>query len=368
MIPFIDLKAQRESIGKEIETAVESVFRSGTFILGKRVEEFEAAFARYCGSRYSIAVANGTEALYLALAACGIGAGDEVITAPNTTAPTAAAIYMAGALPVYADIDSDTLTLDPKKIEKRISKRTKAVIPVHLYGNPADIDGVCRVAGKMGLIVIEDACQAHGASCNKRKAGSIGDLGCFSFYPTKNLGCYGDGGMIVTDNAKLASKLRRMRTYGEVKRYDYAERGINSRLDELQAAILIRKLGHLDEWNRKRSAIASLYDEMLAGTSQVKTQKIRSGCRSSSHLYVIQAEKRDALREYLATHGIQTLIHYPAPLYRVKPYAAKNKAKDFPVCEEVSRRILSLPIYPEMALADCRKVCTAINDFYLKRS
>lgn len=363
MIPFINLKSQYVSVKKDIDSAIEGVFKSGKFILGDKVEEFEKAFASYCGARYGIGVASGTEALYLALISAGVERGDEVITAPNTTAPTVAAVYMAGAIPVFADIDKDTLNINADKLKRAVTRRTKAIIPVHLYGNPVDMDPVMKTVRSKGLKVIEDACQAHGASYKGKKTGSIGDMGCFSFYPTKNLGCYGDGGMVVTNDKKLAGRLKRIRVYGEVKRYKYLERGINSRLDELQAAILLKKLPRLEEWNKKRIKLAKIYDRGLNGLP-LETPSATRGARHIYHLYVIKAERRTALSEYLASKGIQTIVHYPDPLYDVKPYAGRNNKKDFPVCEEMSNKILSLPIYPELRAEDAGYVTECIRKFY----
>ena len=315
MIPSVDLKRQYESIKPEIDGAIAQVFSDSWFILGKQGESFETEFSGYLGARYAIGVGSGTEALHLALVAAGVDRGDEVITVPNSAAFTASAISFANATPVFVDIDKDHYTMDPSLIEKAITPRTKAIIPVHLFGQSADMDPILAIAKKHRLKVIEDACQAHGAEYKGKKVGTIGDAGCFSFYPSKNLGCYGDGGMIVTDNAEMANRLKLLRNGGQEKRYYHLIKGFNSRLDEIHAAVLRVKLKHLNRWNAQRAALARIYDEKITNPLIIKPITAGYG-KPVHHLYIIRTRSRNALQEHLTARGVQTLIHYPIPIHR----------------------------------------------------
>jgi dTDP-4-amino-4,6-dideoxygalactose transaminase len=363
MIPISDLKRQYELLKPEIDSAIKKVFSDSWFVLGKQVEEFEREFATYCGTKYAVSVGSGTEALHLALVACGIGAGDEVITVPNTAVFTVSAISFAGAKPVFVDIDENNYLMDTKKLEKAITKKTKAIIPVHLYGQCANISEIMRIARKYKLKVIEDACQAHGATYRDHKSGSIGDFGAFSFYPSKNLGCYGDGGMIVTNNRKAAEKLKMLRNGGQKQRYYHDIKGFNSRLDEIQAAVLRVKLKYLDKWNDNRRTMAHLYGKLIKN-SKIVLPSETTGAKHVFHLYVIRTKNRDKLQQYLKDKGIQTLIHYPVPVHRQKAYSdLKIKAGVFKVAESAAKEILSLPMFPEITEAEIMEVSEAINNY-----
>ncbi|MBN2452702.1 MAG: DegT/DnrJ/EryC1/StrS family aminotransferase [Candidatus Omnitrophica bacterium] len=360
-----DLKREHGTIRGEVMRSVKRVLDSGWYILGKELEAFENEFAEYIGSSNAVGVASGTEGLQLALMALAVGRGDEVITAVNTAIPTAMAIVSAGATPKFVDIDEDTFNLDIRELERAITGKTKAIVPVHLYGNPCDIGGVMKIARKHGLAVIEDACQAHGASHNSRKVGSFGDLGAFSFYPTKNLGCYGDGGMVVTNNGKLAAKLRLLRNYGQATRYSCDIEGINSRLDEIQAAILRGKLRRLDRFNKRRSAIARLYGECLKDIGALELPSYDRNSKHVFHLYVIRCEKRDMLRDFLLKNGIETQIHYPVPLHLQGAFKGLGyRAGDFPRAEALSRKILTLPVFPALTDGEVMRICNCVRRFY----
>lgn len=362
-VPFGDLKLQYRTLQPEIDEAVRSVLDSGWFVLGKSVSEFEKAFTDYCGAPFAIGVGNGTDALQLALMACGIGPGDEVITAPNSATFTALAISGVGARPTFVDIDPSTYNLDPDKLADAITPRTRAVIPVHLFGQPAPMDPIMELAKGRGLFVIEDAAQAHGARYQGRQVGTIGDLGCFSFYPSKNLGAYGDGGLVTTSDAELADRVRMLRHGGQKTRYDHRLLGMNSRLDELQAAILLAKLPHLETWNERRRHIAALYTAILSDTDlELPTEA--AGGRHVYHLYVVRTPHRDALQQYLADRGIETAIHYPTPIHLQEAYRWLGLGPgSFPVAERLASQLLSLPIYPELTDSKVRRVADAIRDW-----
>lgn len=369
MIYFSNIKKGYKNLKDEIDKAVISVLESGFYVLGQEVQRFEQEFAEYCGSKFAIGVGSGTDALQLALMASGVSRGDEVITVPNTAVPTVTAISSIGAQPVFVDIDPVYYTLDPDLLENAITKKTKAIIPVHIYGQAANIDIIVKIAKLHSIPVIEDACQAHGASCyigkkTKKKAGSIGDLGCFSFYPTKNLGAYGDGGMIVTDDESMAQKIKMLRNYGQEDRYHHRIKGINSRLDELHAAILRIKLKELDNKNEIRRKKAGLYTEHLKNYDIILPKEAEYA-RHVYHLYVIRIPDRDALQKHLLKHNIQTLIHYPVPVHMQEAYSDLNCLKgSFPASENISREILSLPLYPEIEDKDIIYVCENIISFY----
>lgn len=363
MIPFSELKTQYENIKQEIQEAFNQVFESSWFILGKNVTEFEREFASYCHAKYGIGVGSGTEALHLALLACGIQPGDEVITVANTAVPTISAISLAGARPVLVDIDPATYTINPELIPEKITARTKVILPVHLYGQPVDMDPLLEIAYQNGLRVIEDACQAHGAEYKGKKIGALGDIGCFSFYPSKNLGAYGDGGIVTTNDPQLAEQVWLLRNYGQRKRYYHDVVGFNSRLDELQAAFLRKKLNHLDEWNKRRRQLAQIYHDHL---EQVVVRPLaKEYAYHIYHLYVIRCLEREKLQNYLTENNIQTLIHYPVPVHIQKAYVDLNiEPGSLPITEQYASEILSLPMFPELKDEDVFYVADMINKFY----
>ena len=347
-VPFVDLAAQYRAIEGEISEAVSKVLREGDFILGREVSLFEEEFAAFCEAKWAVGVDSGTSALELALRAYEIGPGDEVITAANTFIASALAISHAGATPVLVDVDADTYTIDVAAIEKAITPRTKAIIPIHLYGHPADMDPILQLAQRHGLVVIEDACQAHGARYKGKRTGSLGHAAAFSFYPGKNLGAYGDGGAVVTSDAAVAKRLGMLRNYGQKEKYQHMFRGFNRRLDTLQAAVLRTKLKRLDEWNEARRQHAKSYSRLLAQSGLV-VPRASAVCESVWHLYVIRINQRDALKEHLVTRGISVGIHYPIPIHLQPAYRDLGyQPGDFPVTEEYSRQILSLPMYAEL--------------------
>lgn len=345
MITFVDLQGEYEKISQEITQAIQRVLKSARFILGVEVERFEEEFSQYVGAKYGIGVNSGSDALFLGLKALGIGEGDEVITVSHTFISTADAIVRNGAKPVFVDIEPDTYCIDVSRIEERITTKTKAILPVHLYGHPADMEPVMQLAEKYRLFVVEDACQAHGAEYKGAKVGSIGDLGCFSFYPSKNLGAYGDGGMIVTNDEALSGKLRMLRNCGQPQKYHHDVVGLNSRLDGIQAAILCVKLKHLDELNQRKRRVANLYDELLGNSSVIKPVE-KDYAKHVYHLYVIRCKERDKLQRYLSANEIQTLMHYPIPVHRQKPYQGLAGDADMPITERICHEILSLPMHP----------------------
>ena len=361
MIPFVDLKAQYISIKDEVDAAVAGVLESTQFILGNEVKAFEEEFADYCGADYGIAVNTGTSALHLALLANGIGPGDEVITVSFTFVATVAAIGYTGATPVFVDIDPVSYTLDVTQIEKAITERTKAILPVHLYGQPADMEPIMEIARRYGLAVIEDAAQAHRAEYKGRRVGSIGDLGCFSFYPGKNLGAYGEGGMVVTNNPEHARTLQMLRDWGQERRYHHVLKGYNYRMDGLQGAILRVKLRHLDAWTDARRANAEQYDALLAD-SGIKTPTVMPYSHHVYHIYAVQAEQRDLLQQKLNEQGIQTGIHYPIPVHLQAAYSDLGyKLGDFPHSERAAGRVLSLPMHADLTSAQINTVAESLQ-------
>ena len=363
MIPFSELKTQYQNIENEIQEAFEQVFDSSWFVLGKNVEAFETEFASYCQAEYGIGVGSGTEALHLALLACDVQPGDEVITVANTAVPTISAISFARAKPVFVDIDPDSYTMNPNLIEAKITEKTRVILPVHLFGQPADMRPILDISKKYNLKVIEDACQAHGAEYDGKKVGALGDLGCFSFYPSKNLGAYGDGGMVVTNNPDLADRVWMLRNYGQRKRYYHDIKGFNSRLDELQAAFLRKKLNHLNQWNQRRRQLAQIYYDNLGGSIVKPIEK--DYANHIYHLYVIRCQRREELQGFLSENEIQTLIHYPVPVHFQPAYQDLNlKSGSLPITEKYAAEILSLPMYPELKDDDVLFVADKINDFY----
>lgn len=347
MIPVVDLKR---------------VLESGWYISGEKTRRFEQEFAGYIGARYAIGVNSGSDVLLLAVSALGIGKGDEVIVASHTFISTVDAITRNGAKPVFLDIDPETYCIDASQIEKQITDRTRAIMAVHLYGHPAQMQQIREIAQDRDLVIIEDACQAHGAEYAGKKAGSIGDVGCFSFYPTKNLGAYGDGGMVVTNDEHLYDRIRIMGNYGQVERYHHEIPGMNSRLDEMQSAILRVKLRHLDEWNERRRHIAAIYSKMLQDTSVV-IPKEGTRARHVYHQYVIAHNERDQIQRYLAERAVQTLIHYPVPVHRQKVYLDNGLDIELPVTENASRQIPSLPMNPWLREDEACLVAQLIEEY-----
>jgi dTDP-4-amino-4,6-dideoxygalactose transaminase len=356
MIPLVDLQAQYRSIKAEIDTAVAAVLDSGQFALGPAVEAFERDFAAYCGVSHAVAVNTGTSALHLALLAVGVKPGDEVITVPFTFVATIAAIEYTGARPVLVDVEPDYYTMDPKALERAVTPRTKAIVPVHLYGQPADMDPILEIASRHGLAVVEDACQAHGAEYRGRRVGSMGDIGCFSFYPAKNLGAYGEGGAAVTNQLEYAEKMRLLRSWGEKRRYEHAIKAFNYRMDGLQGAILGVKLNHLEAWTEARRRHAAQYGRLLEG-SPVLPPKERPAVRHVYHIYAVRIADRDWWRRRLAAEGIQTGVHYPVPVHLQPAYRDLGyRAGEFPVSEAAAAEVLSLPMFPELTAEQIERI------------
>ena len=361
MIPFVDLQAQYRALKPEIDAAVLKVLDQAAFILGPAVAAFEKDFAAFCGTREAIGVNSGTSALHLALLAAGVGPGDEVITVPYTFVASVAAIEYAGAKPVLVDVEPDYWTMDPATLEAAITPRTKAIMPVHLYGQPADMDPILEIARRHGIPVIEDAAQAHGSEYKGRRCGSMGLLGCFSFYPGKNLGAYGEGGAVVTGDPALAKRIRLLRAWGEEVRYEHTFKAFNYRMDGVQGAVLGVKLRHLGAWTEARRANAAEYGRQLAGTS-VKPPVERAGCRHVYHLYPVRLAQRDAWRAALGEAGVQTGVHYPIPVHLQPAYRDLGyHAGDFPVSESVSHEVLSLPMFPELTAAQIGTIAGLIK-------
>jgi dTDP-4-amino-4,6-dideoxygalactose transaminase len=362
MIPFLDLKAQYHSIKPEIDAAVTKVLESSQFALGEEVAAFEREFASYVGAAEAVGVNSGTSALHLALLAAGVGPGDEVITVPFTFVATVAAVCYTGARPVFVDVDPRSLTLDVTKLERAITPRTKVIMPVHLYGQPADMDPIMEIARSRRLVVIEDAAQAHGAEYKGRRAGSIGDLGCFSFYPGKNLGAYGEGGMVVTSHADHARTIRMLRDWGQDRRYHHVLKGFNYRLEGIQGAILRVKLRRLEEWTESRRRHAVRYNELLAG-SLVRTPEAMAYARHVYHIYAVRSADRDGLQKSLQGAGVQTGLHYPIPVHCQPAYADLGyKAGDFPQSEAAAREVLSLPMFAELTSSQVEAVAAAVGE------
>lgn len=361
-VPFVDLKAQYDSIREEIVDAILRVVEDTAFVGGKYVERFEEEYAAYCNRKYAVGVSSGTSALQLALIALGIERGDEVITAANTFIATAEAITHAGAKVKLVDIDPTSFTIDPSKIEAAITERTRAIIPVHLYGQVADMDPILEIAEKHNLKVLEDAAQAQGAEYKGTKAGSIGNVGAFSFYPAKNLGAYGDAGIVVTDDEEVAKRIRLYSNHGRKSANEHVVEGFNERLDGIQASVLSAKLKYLDRWNEMRREAAHRYDELLEGLP-VKTPREMPYAKHIYHLYVIRVEQRDRIKEILASKGVASGLHYPKPIHLLDAYNYLGKSEgSYPVAEEVAGEILSLPMYPEITEQQQRYVVDCIAE------
>jgi dTDP-4-amino-4,6-dideoxygalactose transaminase len=360
-IPLVDLRAQHASIEEEVTAAVSRVMAKADFVLGADVALFEQEFARYCEASDAVGLDSGLSALELGMRALGIGSGDEVITPAGSFIASSSAISFTGARPVWVDIDPRTYNLDPNLLEAAITERTKAIMVVHLYGQPADMDAVAEVARRHGLPIIEDACQSHGARYKGRRTGSMGAFAAFSFYPSKNLGAYGDAGALTTNDSELAERVRMMRNYGQRKKYDHAYLAWNRRLDTIQAAVLRVKLPHLDAWNQSRRQIASLYSDLFAG-SAVRLPVIEPHVEHVFHLYVVELEDRDRVLADLIARGVGAGIHYPVPIHLQAAYRPLGfGAGSFPVTEAAAKSVLSLPIYPELAESEVRRVADAVT-------
>lgn len=362
-VPFVDLKAQYESIKKEITEAIGTVLQNTAYILGEQVELFEQEFASYCGVDFGVGVNSGTTALHLTLLASNVGPGDEVITVPNTFIATAEAISLTGAKPVFVDVEPDTYNIDVTKVEAAITRNTKAIIPVHLYGQPADMDPLLDIAHSNNLVVIEDSCQAHGAEYKGKKAGALGDAGCFSFYPSKNLGALGEGGFVATNNEKMADTVRVLRDHGQKRKSCHDIKGINGRLEGIQGAVLRAKLRKLEEWNNHRREKAFYYNRLL-DKLPVTTPSEAEYAKHVYHLYVIRAQNRAELSDWLSENSVATGIHYPIPIHLQKAYAdLGHKAGDFPVVEEHVKEIVSLPMFPHISEDQVEYVVDTIRKF-----
>lgn len=361
MIPILDLAAQYRELKSEIDAAIARVFESSQFVLGKETAAFEEEFAAYCGVQHALGVSSGTSALHLALLAAGIGPGDEVITVPFTFFAPTATIGYVGATPVYVDIDPRTFNMDVRRIEAAITERTRAILPVHLFGQPADMDPILDIARRHNLVVIEDVAQAHGAEYRGRRTGGIGDIGCFSFYPTKNLGAAGEGGMVTTNNPEYARKVRMLRSWGEESRYYPVLKGYNYRLQGIQAAILRVKLRKLEPWTETRRAHAAVYDRLLEDVDVICPTAIPE-VRHVYCLYTIQADDRDGLQKRLEAAGIQTAVHYPLPIHLMPAYSdARYKLGDFPAAEACARSVLSIPVFEHLTSAQLEQVANEIS-------
>lgn len=362
-VPFLELRSQYAALKPEVDAAIGRVLERAWFILGAELEAFEVEFAAACGARFCVGVGNGTEALHLALRALGIGVGDEVITVAHTFIATALAISWTGAQPVFVDVDPYTYTIDVAQVAAAITPRTRAILPVHLYGQPADLGPLMALAQEHGLFVVEDCAQSHGAQYDGCPVGTFGAIGCFSFYPGKNLGAYGDAGALVTNDPLIDERLRLLRNYGQVAKYQHAVYGYNSRLDEIQAAVLRVKLPYLDGWNARRQELAARYHSLLADSDLVLPVVV-AGREHVYHLYVVRSRERDALQRHLSACGVGTLIHYPTPVHRQAAYAdAGVPLGALPVSEQVASEVLSLPLFPEMSVAQQDAVVAAIRGF-----
>jgi len=361
MIPILDLKRQYAKIGNEIETAVLEVLRSGSYILGRNNKEFEEKFARFAGSEYSVALNSGTDALHLALRALDIGEGDEVITTAFTFVATTEAIGIVGAKPVFADINKDTFNIDAREIEKKITPKTKAIIPVHLYGQPCEMDVIMDIAKRYNLHVIEDCCQAVGAKYKGQKVGTFGDIGCFSFFPTKNLGGMGDGGIAITNSEYLKNRMIALRNHGGAVRYYHDEIGVNSRLDEIQAAILLTKLNYIDEWNKKRRENAYRYNELFSKYSEVQTPVEVKDSYCVYHQYTVKIPNRDEVHKMLQERGVGAMLYYPVPLHLQKVHKYLNVGEgSLPNTEENTKCVISLPMFPELTVDEQKTVVNTV--------
>jgi len=363
-IPFGNLKRQYQKLKPIIDQATQEVYDHGWFVLGNQVQSFENNFAQYCGAKYGVGVGSGTAALHLALVASGVEYGDEVITAANTCIPTLSAISLAGAVPILVDIDEITYTINPFLIPERITSKTKAIVPVHLYGQCANMNPILEIARQYDLAVIEDCAQAHGSIYKNQMAGTMGDVGCFSFYPSKNLGAFGDGGLVLTNNPDIAEKVTKLRNYGQEERYYHSIKGFNSRLDELQAAILNAKLPYLNSWNQRRREIAQRYHQAFSTTGIVCPLEDAERLHIY-HLYVIRVSQRDRFQQLLQEEGITTIIHYPIPVHLQKCYTeCREQSRFLPITEKLASEIVSLPLYPELTDGEVNYIIKKVIDVY----
>jgi dTDP-4-amino-4,6-dideoxygalactose transaminase len=363
-VPYLDLKAQLRPLRAELDAAIARSLDNCSFCLGPDVAQFESGFAQFCGAQHAVAMNSGTSALHIAMILAGVGPGDEVITTPYTFIATSWAISYVGARPVYVDIEPATFNLDPALVERAITRRTKAILPVHLYGHPCELDSLLAMARKHGLPLVEDAAQAHGATYRGKTVGTFGQTSCFSFYPAKNLGAAGEGGALVTNDAALAARARALREHGSTKRYHHDELGFNYRMEGIQGAVLGVKLKHLAQWTEGRRRVARRYAELLAGTSLLLPREA-GGCVSAWHLYTVRCGRRDALKAHLDAHGIGNAVHYPMPLHLQKAYAhLGHRPGDFPQAERAAREVLSLPMFPELTGAQLERVAKVIKDFF----
>jgi dTDP-4-amino-4,6-dideoxygalactose transaminase len=362
-VPFVDLGAHHAPIRAELDEAIAEVIDSGAFAGGPFVEKFEREFAAYCGCQYAVGVGSGTEALWLGLLALGIGQGDEVITVPSTFMATAEAITYSGARPVFVDVDECTYTMDPAGLEEAVSSRTKAIIPVHLFGQPADMDPILHFAREHGLAVIEDACQAHGAEYKGRKVGLLGDIGCFSFYPGKNLGAFGEAGAVITNSFELQEKIRILRDHGQVRKYHHGMVGWNCRMDGIQAAVLSVKLAYLDRWNSLRRAHALQYANAFVGLEEVRTPLEASYSRHVYHVYPICVHQRNEVMWLLKEKGIQCGVHYPVPVHLQRAYGSLGYGMGaFPISEQIAKECISLPMFPELTSTQIETVTVCVKE------
>lgn len=362
-VPFVDFREQYHAIKDKVDVGLKKVFEDGSFILGPQEKAFEEDFARYCGTQYAVGVNSGTDALYLAMLALDIGPGDEVIVPTFTFIATALCVSYTGAKPVFVDIEDQSCNIDPARFEAAITPKTKAVIPVHIYGQPADMKEISAIAAKHKIAVVEDACQSHGAMYNGKKTGALGDIACFSFYPTKSLGAFGDGGMVVTSNKSLYEKTLMLRDYGRAGRYDHKIKGHNSRLDTVQAVVLAAKLPLLDQWNKMRNDVAAHYGKLLKSAEGVVTPAIQKDRTHVFQTYAVRLPNRDKICEAMKAKGVSVLIHYPVPLHLQEAYAdLGHKMGDFPVSERIAKEILSLPMFPHMKKDQVEYVCTTLKE------
>jgi dTDP-4-amino-4,6-dideoxygalactose transaminase len=365
-IPYLDLKAQLRPLRVEIDAAIARTLDNCSFCLGPEVAQFEKDFAAFCGAEHCVGFNSGTSALHVAMLLLGVGPGDEVMTTPFTFVATSWAISYVGARPVYVDIEDATFNLDPRQVERAITPRTKALMPVHLYGQPFNVGAIQEICRKHGLPLVEDAAQSHGAKYNGRRIGTFGDISCFSFYPGKNLGACGEGGALVTNNPAFAQRARSLREHGSTARYYHDEVGFNYRMEGMQGAVLGIKLKHLSDWTRERQRVARRYTELLAGTP-LQLPQVAPLAESVWHLYVVRHPRRDQLKAHLEANGIGCALHYPVPLHQQKCYASLGyRAGDFPNAEKAGRECLSLPIFPELTEAQIQRVAAVINDFFGK--
>ncbi len=362
-VPFIDFTEQYQLIKDEVNSGLKTVFEKANFILGKEVVDFENQFARYCDAKYGVGVNSGTDALYLAMAALNLEPGDEVIVPSFTFIATALCVSYTGATVVFADIEDETYNIDPVKLSKIITKKTKAIIPVHIYGQPSNMKEIMILAKKNKITVVEDAAQAHGATYQGKRVGALGDISCFSFYPTKSLGAFGDAGMLVTNDEKIARTAEMLRDYGRSSRYDHKVKGYNSRMDTIQAVVLLEKLKHLDGWNKMRNDAAAYYCQLLKGVKAVTTPTIKSDRTHVFQTFAVRVKNRDKVVESLKKKGISVLVHYPIPLHLQEAYADLGyKRGDFPVSEKISNEILSLPMYPHIKKEQIEYVCDSLKE------